>query len=128
MGDLKALSGSVHVDMALSRRPAVASACLAAERLRGRRLEELLASWHVAVWGPGAETLVRDGARLAMVRGLHIRAGALVGQAWRELSQLSADVLSDGGALIGVEASVAEDFAAAANRYKEMLQQLQANL
>eukprot|EP00928_Gymnodinium_smaydae_P016953 TRINITY_DN1643_c0_g5_i1.p1 TRINITY_DN1643_c0_g5~~TRINITY_DN1643_c0_g5_i1.p1 ORF type:complete len:821 (+),score=253.68 TRINITY_DN1643_c0_g5_i1:201-2663(+) len=113
------------------RRSAVAAACLEAERSRLQHFEELLGSWHAAIWGPIPEALVRDPARLAMVRGLHMRAGALVEQAWRELEQLGADVLEVGANSVGsvaADPAATEDLTSAAERYKEMRQQLQANL
>lgn len=106
------------------RKASVAAACLEAERARGRHFEDLISSWHAAIWGPGADMLVRDTERLAIVRGLHMRAGALVEQAWRELGQLDVAMLGDGGAL-GFDP---EDVSAAAARYRGMRPQLQANL
>jgi len=115
------------------RRPEVAAACLEAERRRGRQVEELLVAWHAAVWGPGAEALASDPALLALTRGLHMRAGSLVEQAWRESVQLAAETLGDtnvsGAFTIGADpGAVSEEMSSAAERYKEMRQQLEANL
>jgi len=100
--------------------PAVEAACLVAERARARFLEELLAGWHAAVWGPGGDGLARDPGRLAALRLLHGRAGAVVEHAWRETVQLAAETLGGG------ESS--EEMSRSAARYREMRKELQANL
>mmetsp|Transcript_148044 Transcript_148044/g.369037 ORF Transcript_148044/g.369037 Transcript_148044/m.369037 type:complete len:697 (+) Transcript_148044:106-2196(+) len=108
-----------------SQREAVASACLRNEVLRRRRLEEVLSGLHAAAWGPGADALVRDVDRLAAARGTISRAGGLVEHSWREMVQLAAETLGDGGPLIGANS---EDMSRAAKRYKEMREQLGSDL
>merc|ERR1711972_1142849 len=92
--------------------------------MRRRQLEELLAGLHAAIWGPHAAVLVKDEKRLASVHAIISRTCALVEHAWREMVQLAAEALGDGGPL-GADS---EDMTRAAKRYKEMRKELQDNL
>jgi hypothetical protein len=106
-----------------ARLPAVAALCLSKERARGQQMEELLASWHTAIWGPTCDALVRDSARLAAIRALHMRAGSVAETAWRESVQLAAEEL--GGGSLGADS---EAMSRAAEKYKKMRHQLHGNL
>lgn len=94
----------------------VALACLTAERLRRRQLEELLAGLKAATWGPDAQALARDPTELAGIRKIIARAGGMIELAWKDMVQLAAETLGDGGTL----RANSEDMSRAARRYKEM--------
>jgi len=106
------------------RLPDVAASCLRAERTRRRRFEDLLSGLHAALWGPEAPSFARNPAAVASARTLITRAGGLVELAWREMVQLAAETLGDGGAL----RASSEEMSRAAKRYKEMRKELQVNL
>jgi len=99
--------------------PELAVACFASERARARKLEELLSGWHTLVWGPCAEQLAHDQARLVPLRTAHLKVGTFVEQAWKACVQLAAEELDSGRS---------EDMSRSASRYKEMRQQLASNL
>lgn len=94
----------------------IASACLEAERVRSRYLEEAHAQLTSALWGPESEALWQDGRTIPMLRTLTNRMSGLVDQAWREMVQLAAETLDDNNAL----SANSEDISAAATRYKDM--------
>ncbi|CAJ1374362.1 unnamed protein product [Effrenium voratum] len=104
--------------------PKAAKACLQSEKDRGRALEELMAGWHSAIWGPKAKELAADPGALSALRALHARAGGQLQQAWKETVQLAAECLGDTSAL----GDASEDISKAAERYKEMLKEVKGNV
>merc|ERR1740121_1171584 len=107
-----------------SDQDAIARACLQAEGLRRRQMEELVTGWQSLVWGPDVDALVRDADRLAVARKMQARAAKDAEHAWRETVQLAAEGLSDDGPI----GEASEDLSRAAKRYKEIGCQLHANL
>eukprot|EP00434_Breviolum_minutum_P001008 symbB.v1.2.000883.t1/scaffold51.1/size380723/2 len=109
----------------LGERQAKASAlCLQSEKDRARAWEELLAGWHAAVWGPGAQELTKDPETLSTLRALHHRSTNTLQQAWKDTVQLAAECFGEGNAL----GDASEEISKAAERYKEMLKELKSNL
>mmetsp|Transcript_17589 Transcript_17589/g.30814 ORF Transcript_17589/g.30814 Transcript_17589/m.30814 type:complete len:608 (+) Transcript_17589:27-1850(+) len=97
------------------------AACLSSERGRRRQLEELMAGFHAAIWGPESSSLGKNAGLVAALRSSHARAERIVEQAWREAVQLAAEVLGDGDIS-------SEDMSRAGKRYKEMRHELEQNL
>lgn len=107
-----------------SSRPALGFACLAEELARTKALEELCAALHGNVWGSNAaEHLSGDRPRVVALRAAHERALVLVEQAWRESVQLSAEVMGQKDAPLGLS----EALSRAGKQYKDMRQQLASN-
>eukprot|EP00931_Biecheleriopsis_adriatica_P087461 TRINITY_DN61926_c0_g1_i1.p1 TRINITY_DN61926_c0_g1~~TRINITY_DN61926_c0_g1_i1.p1 ORF type:complete len:693 (+),score=222.23 TRINITY_DN61926_c0_g1_i1:345-2423(+) len=102
------------------QQPKAEAACLQSEKERSRLLEELLAGWQAAVWGPDAEALPRNVELLAKLKAAHVRAGGIVQQAWKETVQMAAQSLGEG--------DTSEGISRAAERYKEMLKDIKSNL
>jgi len=102
----------------------LAKACLSSEVSRRRQLEELVQGLHAALWGPRGEDWAQEASKANEVRTLIGRTGNLVEQAWKEMVQLAAETLGDGG-LVGARS---EDLSRAAKRYKELRKELGANL
>jgi len=105
-----------------SIRDAVAAACLEAERLRGRMLEELLSGLHAALYGEDAYELVQDNVTIGTVREIMTTARQLSDQAWKEAVQFAAETL-DGPLALGCA-----DMSRSATRYKQMRPELKKNL
>ncbi|CAE8649661.1 unnamed protein product, partial [Polarella glacialis] len=89
----EALATAADIDKLALQQPAAVAACLQAEKDRTRLLEELLAGWHAAIWGPHHEALVRNAERLSKAKALQGRAQGVVNQAWKETVQLAAETL-----------------------------------
>jgi len=105
-----------------SIRDAVAAACLEAERLRGRMLEELLSGLHAALYGEDAYELVQDNVTIGSVHEIMTTARQLSDQAWKEAVQFAAETL-DGPLSLGCA-----DMSRSATRYKQMRPELKKNL
>eukprot|EP00928_Gymnodinium_smaydae_P047536 TRINITY_DN31730_c0_g1_i1.p1 TRINITY_DN31730_c0_g1~~TRINITY_DN31730_c0_g1_i1.p1 ORF type:complete len:667 (-),score=110.98 TRINITY_DN31730_c0_g1_i1:219-2171(-) len=98
------------------------TACLRAEQLRQRQLEELVAGMHALAWGSSSEALGHDS--VGEVSGQIARASAIAEQAWKETVQLAAATLDEGGVLGAPGCS--EQLSRSATRYKELRKQLDA--
>jgi len=111
-----ALAGS-H-DRLVGLRPNVAAACIEAEQLRGRHLEELLSGLHSAIYGEDVAFVLQDAASITNTKNIITSAMKLADQAWREAVQFAAETLD------GPLAKGCEDISRAARRYKEFRSEL----
>jgi len=100
-------------DRLVGLRTNVANACIEAEQLRGRQLEELLNGLHSAIYGEDAAFVVQDAMSVQSTKQVITTAMKLADQAWREAVQFAAETL-DGPLFVGCE-----DISRAAKRYKE---------
>mmetsp|Transcript_70892 Transcript_70892/g.125263 ORF Transcript_70892/g.125263 Transcript_70892/m.125263 type:complete len:763 (+) Transcript_70892:62-2350(+) len=105
-----------------SRSDKIAAACLEAERLRGRMLEELLSGLHAALYGEDAHELVQDTVTAGSVNEIISRARNLSDQAYKEAVQFAAETLD------GPLAAGNLDMSRSAKRYREMRPELKKNL
>lgn len=95
--------------------PSAAAMCLQSDRMRRRRLEELLVGLQAALYGPDAEQLAHNPSKHDALKDIISRAGKFVEVAWREMVQLAAETLGDRESRVG-------------KRFKEMRSELQADL
>merc|ERR1712228_675180 len=81
----------------------IGTTCLTSDRARRLELQELLTSWHEAVWGREAVALYRDPPRTAALQADHLQALGAVEDALREAEHDATSLGALGPGVVSLE-------------------------